>query len=713
MSRRPALAPALHEVRRTVGRGLSGLRSAPYVRKWIVLGVVIGVVAGLGAVVFYEGLELATRLLLEGLGGYTPAGTAGEGGVHAASRFTRPWAIPLVVALGALAGGLLVFRFAPEAEGHGTDAAIKAVHTDPKGVRPRVILVKLVASVLTIGSGGSGGREGPTAQISSGFGSVLARTLNLTPADSRICVSAGIAAGIGAVFRAPFGGALLGAELLYVHDMEVEAIMPSLIATVVGYGVFGGITGNFSPVFGDHSWLRVEHAWQLALYVLVGLVCGLAGRAYTTVFYRAADWFSGWRMPRAVRPAVGGLAVGLLGLLVPGALGTGYGTLQGLMDRPHLLALPLGIVLAIPLAKIAATSLSIGSGGSGGIFGPGMVIGGSAGALVWRLLDLAGLAPHMPAGFVIVGMAACFAAIAHAPIGVLLMVAEMTGSLDLLPPAMVAITFAMLVVGDLTIFRSQLASRAESAAHRFALARPEGEGVAVTRFMSEPPLVLGTRTPVLEALAALRGAGLAAAPVLNREGGFVGALRTDVLERASAQGDEGTVGRLASAEVMTLPASAGLDAAIDALPSSRSGFVPVLDDDMRLLGVVSTADVVRGWRQEVRASVRHLAERRSDTRLVEAVVAPGSPVAGRRIGDTGLPHGCVVVATARDGRLAFPTREQVIEVGDTLSVLSRPRHVATVERMLGGPASETGFDDPGSDDGRPEGPAGPGGGAGA
>ena len=230
-----SLEPALLGGRRATGRALSGVRTAPYLRKWLILGTLIGVVAGLGAVVFYDGLKLATHLLLTDIGGYVPASTAGEGGFHPASGFARPWAIPLVVGGGGLAAGLLVFGLAPEAEGHGTDAAIKAVHTNPKGVRPRVIAVKLVASAITIGSGGSGGREGPTAQISSGFGSVLARTLNLTPSDSRICVAAGIASGIGAIFRAPFGGALLGVELLYVNDVEIDAFIPSLVATVVGY----------------------------------------------------------------------------------------------------------------------------------------------------------------------------------------------------------------------------------------------------------------------------------------------------------------------------------------------------------------------------------------------------------------------------------------------------------------------------------------------
>ena len=387
--------PLLLVGRRVTGRALSGVRSAPYLRKWLLLGTLIGLVAGLGAVVFYDGLKLSTHLLLTDIGGYTPASTAGEGGFHAASGFSRPWAIPLVVGGGGLAAGLLVFGLAPEAEGHGTDAAIKSVHTNPKGVRPRVILVKLVASALTIGSGGSGGREGPTAQISSGFGSVLARTLNLTPSDSRICVAAGIASGIGAIFRAPFGGALLGVELLYVNDVEIEAFIPSLVATVVGYAIFCLITRSFTPVFGTHyGQLGSITPWELALFVIVGLACGAVGKLYTVSFYWLTDRFGAWRIPRGLKPGAAGLVVGAIGLAIPGVLGTGYGELQAQLSLHQLVTMPFWVVLLLPFAKLLATGLSIGSGGSGGIFGPGMVIGGATGALLWRVGHLVGLANH-------------------------------------------------------------------------------------------------------------------------------------------------------------------------------------------------------------------------------------------------------------------------------------------------------------------------------
>ncbi len=226
-----------------------------------------------------------------------------------------------------------------------------------------------MASALTIGSGGSGGREGPTAQISAGFGSILARRINLSPRDSRLAVAAGIGSGIGAIFRTPLGGAVLGAEILYRDDIEADALIPSVIASVTGYGVYGAITGNFGPIFGYNSGAVLARPGQVAMIALVGAACGLLGRLYIATFYGLTRLFRRAPAPRMLRPALAGLAVGALGLLVPGVLGTGYGVLQQTLDRADLLDMTLWAVLALPVVKILATSLTIGSGGSAGVFG--------------------------------------------------------------------------------------------------------------------------------------------------------------------------------------------------------------------------------------------------------------------------------------------------------------------------------------------------------
>jgi CIC family chloride channel protein len=284
------------------------VRGLPYVARWLVLASVIGVVAGLGAVVFYEALHLATRLFLGGLAGYRPPRPAGEGGGGGGGPVRR-FAIPLSVVLGALGSGLLVFGLAPETEGHGTDAAIDAVHHNPRGIRVRAVLVKIVASALTIGSGGSGGREGPTAQISAGFGSLLARLLDLSPEDGRIAVSVGIGSGIGAIFRAPFGGAVLAADIVYRDDFEFEALLPGLLASIVAYAIFGAVFG-YQPLFSVPGAATLDEPLVLFWFGLLGLVAGGMGLLYAKVFYGTVRLARRLPVVEHLRPALGGCASG-------------------------------------------------------------------------------------------------------------------------------------------------------------------------------------------------------------------------------------------------------------------------------------------------------------------------------------------------------------------------------------------------------------------
>jgi chloride channel protein, CIC family len=191
-------------------------------------------------------------------------------------------------------------------------------------VRARIPLVKLLASAITIGSGGSGGREGPTAQISAGFASLLGVALHLDERDRRTAVAAGIGAGIGAIFRAPLGGALMAAELPYRHDLEAEAIIPGLIASIVGYAVFSAWAGTM-PIFGTQAGLTFDDPLQLVYYALLGLACGGMGLLYARCFATTGKLFARVQLPNWSKPALGGLLVGLLALAVPQALGMGYG----------------------------------------------------------------------------------------------------------------------------------------------------------------------------------------------------------------------------------------------------------------------------------------------------------------------------------------------------------------------------------------------------
>ncbi len=589
---------------------LHSFESPRYLVKWLFLSSLIGIVAGLGAIAFFASIQLATALFLGRIVGYLPPTPFGEGHTVVMPLWSaaRPWLLPLVTAAGGLLSGIIVFTFAPEAEGHGTDAAIGAFHQG-KAIRARIPLIKLVASAITIGSGGSAGREGPAAQISAGFGSLLGDILHLDVQDRRIALATGIGAGIGAIFRAPLGGAVLAAEILYLHDLEIEAIIPALIASIIGYSVFG-IWAGWSPVFATSSNLAFTSPPQLVYYIVIGLLCGLVGLLYSKGFYGITHIFHRIQLPFLpvwLKPAIGGLLVGLIGLLIPEAIGMGYGWVQVSMGS-GLLSLPIWIVLLLPFVKIVTTGLSIGSGGSGGIFGPGMVIGGMLGASVWRLCYafLPGV-PSDPTPFVIVGMMALFGGIAHAPLAVMLMVAEMTGNLSLLAPAMIAVGISSILVGNSTIYTSQVDTRADSPAHRLEFSFPLLSTLSVRQAMKPPRFTFSPAQSVADAERVLheQGAGISGAPVVDDAGQLIGTLtQADIQRVPLAERETRTTREAMHADVLVVQSEETLDDALEQLTEAQVSWAPVVNDietpgEKKVAGILTAASIMQTYRQAV------------------------------------------------------------------------------------------------------------------
>jgi H+/Cl- antiporter ClcA/CBS domain-containing protein len=672
------------------GRAARWFASASYGRKWLVLGALIGIIAGLGAVVFYEALRAATHLFLGVIAGYSVPTPAGEGSHAASAHFTRPWAIPLVACLGALTGGILVFRIAPDAAGHGTDAAIEAVHHNPRGIRLRTVFVKIVASALTIGSGGSGGREGPTGQISAGFGSFLARFFDLRPADARIAVASGIGSGIGSIFGAPLGGAVLATEIMYRDDFEVEALVPAFIASIVGYAVFASFEG-FSPLFGYVENYRLTNASQLIWFALIGILGGLVGLLYAKGFYGLAEVFDRLPIPRWVRPALGGLVVGCIALAIPEVLGTGYGWIQQALGQ-QLLHIPLWIVLVLPFARIATTGLSIGSGGSGGIFGPGMVIGAFVGAAVWRLLEpVVPSLGHDPAPYVIVGMMACFGSISRAPLAVMLMVAEMTGTLTLIVPAMVAVGLATLIVrrSDDTIYRSQLRSRSESPAHRILTGLPLLAVIPASEAMAPARCVL-VETDLATAKAEMEASGVEAAPLVDVHGHYVGAVALERLREANTEPEAPSLASLVDTGFLPIRGSEHLDIVLDTLTSTPQTWAAVVDDERRVIGTIAISDLVPSYRRSLQANLRRVSELSGTTGSLDVVVTKASPLVGASLQAAGLPQGVLVTAIERGRELIRPTGNTIILAGDRLMALGASGDLSRLEQLSSaGPRKET------------------------
>ena len=527
--------------------------------------------------------------------------------------------------------------------------------------------MKIVASALTLGSGGSGGREGPSAQISAGFGSLLSRMLDLEPADSRVAVATGIGSGIGAIFGAPLGGAVLASEILYRDDYDSTALLPCFIASVVSYAIFGVFIG-WLPLFGYVGGYEFSDPVQLLWFALIGLLGGLLGLLYAKSFYGLAALFLRLPLPRWLGPTIGGVAVGLIGLVIPQVIGTGYGWVQKGIGL-ELLTIPLWIVIVLPLAKILATGLSIGSGGSGGIFGPGMFIGAFLGAAVWRVFEpIAPSMGHNPAPYVIVGMMCCFGGISRAPLAIMIMVAEMTGSLAMLAPAMIAVGISWLIVrrSDATIYLSQLKSRAEAPAQRVLVGLPLLSRIPTKRAMAPPRLVLAADMLTGEARATLSDAGVAGAPVVDEEDRFQGAVLEEELEH-----HDGTraVGRMVDPGAPSVPATSRLDVALEALNEGEYPWVSVLNDDRRVVGTLSISDLVRAYRRELAASFSRLTDLDAGTAAFDVDIPADSPAVGMRLRSAGLPMGVLITSITRAGDVVLPTGDTVLLTGDRLSVL--------------------------------------------
>ncbi|MGH7044662.1 MAG: chloride channel protein, partial [Acetobacteraceae bacterium] len=557
---------------------------------------------------------------------------------------------------------------------HGTDAAIDAVHTNPRMVRTRAVVVKLVASALMIGTGGSGGREGPTAQISAGFGSLLARTLDLSPEDGRTAVSVGIGAGIGSIFSAPLGGAVLAADIIFMDDFEVAALIPGLIASIVGYTVFGLLDG-FNPLFGyAASGYEFHKPIQLVWFAVIGVCAGFVGLAYSSGFYRTVGVFVRMRLPGFVKPALGGLATGLLALALPEVLGTGYGWVQTSLGRDTLLSLPLWVVLLLPFGKILATAFSIGSGGSGGIFGPGIVIGAFTGAAIWRLLaPIAPGVPHSPAPFVIVGMMACFGAIARAPLAVMLMVAEMTGSLTILAPAMVAVGLAYLIVrrSGQTIYRSQLRNRDEARAARLRTGMPLLARVSAQQAMAVPRLVLPAWMPVRQAHDALRAATAPGAPVIDEDERFLGDISLATLAAVGEDAQDQPVSRQVDATAPSITEDANLDQALQALPPGHP-WLTVLGPERHVRGILAISDLVRAYRTAMRADAHRISRASANAVLIEERVAEHSPLIGCPLNHAPLPPATVVLSVQRGDTVNLGLADTPVAAGDVITALVHP-----------------------------------------
>lgn len=444
--------------------------------RWLVIGVLVGTLSGLVAVGFFWMVEFGKFFLQHHLAGIVSPEPAGEGIFHGTAGEFRPWLIPVFTTGTALFTGWLVNRFIPETitgGTDGTDATINAFHNQGGIVRARVAIIRGLCSVLTIASGGSAGREGPITQMGAGVGSWLAKKFDFSAKERRLLLLSGAAGGLGAIFRAPLGGALTAVEVIYREDFEAEAILPSVMSSVVSYSIFTFFFGT-EPIFGIPRF-SFHDPRELLCYALLAFVCAGVGWMYIRTFY-----FIKYHIFFPLREkigiiwsmGIGGLAMGLIAILYPhtatdglitgGLLSGGYGWLE-LAILGQIPALGMCYII---VGKTLATSVTIGSGMSGGMFAPALFIGGMSGGLVGKLGHH--FFPEIvkqPGAYILVGMAAFFAGVANAPIGPLIMVTELTQGYGLLAPLMLASALCLVLSRNISLYEHQVENKFDSPAH--------------------------------------------------------------------------------------------------------------------------------------------------------------------------------------------------------------------------------------------------------
>jgi len=558
----------------------------------IILAVLVGIVAGFGAIAF-RWLIKSFQYLFFGNGA-------------AILSFMGPYHVILLPAIGGLIVGLLVYYGAREAKGHGVPEVMEAVAVKGGRIRPRVAIIKSLASSICIGSGGSVGREGPIVQIGSSFGSTVGQWFKLSDEWIRTLVACGAAGGISATFNTPIGGTFFALEVILGRFMTPKfgfVVISSVTASVISRISLGD-----QPSFGAVSYSIVSY-WELLPYALLGILSALAAVAFIRLLYKCEDLFNAWHIPEYLKPAIGGIGIGLIGLYSYDLFGVGYGDVywvssmgvnQALMGEIALQSLIILVIL-----KLVATSLTLGSGGSGGIFAPslfiGAMLGGAFGTVAHQLFP-AYIAPS--GAYALVGMAAVFAGTAWAPITAIIMLFEMTTDYTIILPLMIAVVISRLVSRSLsreTIYTLKLIRRGIDIRQleQTSPLRAVTVAEAMTKTLPTVPPTMSVKSLVNM----LRRSGHHGFPVVDENGDLVGVVTLADVEAAMSRSDISnlTVDDIASKSIVVAYPDEYIHDVFIKLGARDVGRIPVVarDNPKRLVGCLRRYDIIRAYAKAV------------------------------------------------------------------------------------------------------------------
>lgn len=626
-----------------------------------------GVGGGLGAVAFRWLINSFTHIFFDVMQDWL--------------SFMGPTYVILVPAIGGLLVGPMIYFFAREAKGHGVPEVMEAIALRGGRIRPVVVVVKSLASSLCIGSGGSVGREGPIVQIGSALGSTLGQTLKLSDERIRNLVACGAAAGIAATFNAPIAGVIFALEVI-LAEFSVRyfstVVISSVTASVVGRIAFGNVPAFVIPQY------SLVSPWELLLYVVLGILAGLVALLFVRILYWSEDLFDAWRFPEYFKPVAGGLLIGAVGFYFPQVFGVGYEPIEDALLGKMLLG-TMGLLI---LVKILATSLTIGSGGSGGVFAPSLFIGAMLGGVFGSLAHQA--LPDItaePGAYALVGMAAVFAGAAHAPITAIIILFEMTNDYRIILPLMLATVVSVLLAQRLrreSIYTLKLARRGVRLEHGRDI--DVMQGVLVGEAMTTEVDTVYADLSLVDLDRLFHETHHHGFPVLDGNRELFGVVTVQDLERAKERGPIVglSVRDIATRQVLVAHPDEPVWAALKRLGTRDVGRLPVVDrqNPKQLVGAIRRHDIVRaykvgiGRKLEMQAKAEHLRlGRLTGTEFVNVAVLPQSPAAHRAVRELNLPEDCLLVSIFRDSKVLIPHGTTRLLPGDRLAALVKKEHV--------------------------------------
>ncbi|PWI54691.1 chloride channel protein [Sulfoacidibacillus thermotolerans] len=631
----------------------------PY-REPIIIGVlslVIGVIGGLGAILFRAMIHLfATWFTL------IPV-------AHSPLR-------ALIPAVGLLFVGFITHFFAREVKGHGVPQLLESLALRGGKIRPRVAFFGILAPAITLGAGGSVGREGPIALIGGAFGSILGQKLRLSDKYISLLLACGAAAGIAATFNAPIAGGFFGLEVI-LGSYAMGAVMPVFLSAVTGSTIFDAIMGNH-PVLQTIPY-PVIHPIALVFMILLGLLAGVLGIAYSKGLTFSEDLLERWDVPFWIKNIAGGALVGVLGLLAPQVLGVGYPSIHLALGGQ----LAIGTILLLFILKYVATLTTVGSGGSGGVFAPSLFLGAMLGALYGDLLQLIvpGLIPH-PEIYAIAGMGAIFAAAAQAPFVAITILLEVTGDYQLTPVVMAACVTAFVVHGLLTRDSMYTVKLSRRGIHilRGNEVRPT-ERISVQQAMEPVGLHFSPEDTLEDAYNRLTMSRDHVAMVLDQDRHLIGIMTLETMRPFAEKLPLRTpLGDLDFTVSPTITKNVTLEEAMRLFSLHDVTLLPVVDEmTEEVVGTLTQRDVVRAYSSytlystESNAKVHQLQKFTGDAgQFVRIVLKSEYPIVGQPLSMLKLPQEAVIVSVKRGGEVVVPHGNTVLQPSDELLIFISP-----------------------------------------